>query len=160
MHADDGSPDGPRTGSPSGPTLDADGAVHLEVVIEDGGHSGRGRLTVLRFSWSPADPLAVELLLSAQPDHPALPRGSWVVLRDFLRYGLDEPTGDGAVRIRPDTARERVWLELERYGRPACVSVGQDRVRAFLDLTEHEVACGAERSDAALDELLARLLRR
>ena len=161
MPVDDGTgrPGGEYPGEDS-PVLGADGGVHLEVVIEDGGHSGRGRLTVLRLSWAPADPLAVELLLSAQPDHPALPRGSWIVLRDFLRYGLDEPTGDGVVRIRPDRTADRVWLELERYGRPACVSVDRRRVRAFLDLTEHEVPCGAERSDAALEDLLAQLLRR
>lgn len=143
---------------PGAAVVAADGGVTVAVVIEDG-HSGRGRLTVLRFSWHPDDPLAVSLLLSAQPDHPALPRGSWVVLRDFLRYGLEEPTGDGQVRIRPDEGRDRVWLELERYGRPACVSVPRDRVRDFLDLTEREVPCGGEHDDAALDALVTRLLQ-
>lgn len=132
--------------------------VTADVVIDDGGHSGRGRLTVLRLRWTPADPLAVELLLTAQPDHPALPRGRWVVLRDFLRYGLDEPTGDGEVRIRPDDLRDRVWFELARPGRAACVSVPREVARAFLDRTERAVPCGSERSDRALDELLDRLL--
>jgi len=149
-----------RGAAPHGLVVAPDGEVTLDVVIEDGGHSGRGRLTVLRFSWRPADPLAVGLVLSAQPDHPALPRGSWIVLRDFLRYGLDEPTGDGSVRIRPDELRDRVWFELERYGRPACVSVARDRVRRFLDHTEEQVPCGGERSDDALEELLVRLLQR
>ena len=143
---------------PRGVRQRSDGEVVLEVVIEDG-HSGRGRLTVLALTWHPADPLAVALRLSASPDHPALPRGDWVVLRDFLRYGLDEPTGDGVVRLRPDDLRDRLWLELERYGRPACVSVARAEVRAFLDRTEQQVPAGAERSHAALDELLARLLR-
>ena len=145
--------------APDGPVAGPGGAVVLDVVIEDAGHSGRGRLTVLRFTWHADDPLAVSLVLSAQPDHPALPRGRWVVLRDFLRYGLDEPTGDGDVRILPDVLRDRVWFELERYGRPACVSAARPRVAAFLDRTEELVPCGAERSDAALDDLLARLLR-
>ncbi len=135
-----------------------DGEVVAQVVIADGGVSGRGRLTVLRFGWHPSDPLAVSLLLSAQPDHPALPRGSWTVLRDFLRYGLEEPTGDGEVRIRPDDARDRVWFELDRLGRPACVSVPRITVRAFLERTEQDVASGDERSDDAVDALLARLL--
>ena len=78
----------------------------------------------------------MELLLTAQPDHPALPRGRWVVLRDFLRYGLDEPTGDGEVRIRPDDLRDRVWLELARPGRAACVSLPRETAREFLDRTE------------------------
>ena len=152
MHADEDAPH-------DAPVVGAAGDVTLDVVIDDAGHSGRGRLTVLSFSWCPADPLAVGLVLSAQPDHPALPRGSWVVLRDFLRYGLDEPTGDGSVRIRPDGLRDRVWLELERYGRPACVSVSRALVEAFLTRTEERVPCGGERSETALDDLLERLLR-
>ena len=138
-------------------TLD-DGEVVAEVVIADGGASGRGRMTVLRFGWHPDDPLAVTLLLSAQPDHPALPRGAWIVLRDFLHYGLEEPTGDGDVRIRPDDVRDTVCFELDRLGRPACLSVPRATVRAFLARTEQEVASGEERSDDAVDALLARLL--
>ena len=133
-------------------------AISVEVVIDDGGSTGRGRMTVLTLLWRPDDPLAVELLLTAQPDHPALPRGRWVVLRDFLRYGLDEPTGDGEVRIRPDDERDRVWLELARPGRAACVSVPRSTARDFLERTEAAVPSGSERSERAIDELLARLL--
>ena len=129
-----------------------------EVVIDDGGHTGRGRRTVLTLTWSPDDPLAVSLLLSAQPDHPALPRGEWVILRDFLRYGLEEPTGDGEVRIRPDDLRDRVWFELARPGRAACVSIPREVARGFLDRTEQCVPCGDERSADAIDSLLSRLL--
>ncbi len=132
--------------------------VTAEVVIDDGGHSGRGRMTVLTLTWRPEDALAVEILLTAQPDHPALPRGRWVLLRDFLRYGLDEPTGDGEVRIRPDELRDRVWLELARPGRAACVSIERATLREFLDRTEASVPCGEERSAEAIDQLLARLL--
>jgi hypothetical protein len=132
--------------------------VAVEVVIDDGGSSGRGRITVLTLRWQPEDPLAVEILLVAQPDHPALPRGRWVVLRDFLRYGLDEPTGDGAVRIRPDSARSRVQLELARTGRDAVVSVPTDTLLAFLEQTERAVPSGSERSEEAIDALLAKLL--
>ncbi len=129
-------------------------------MIDDGVHSGRGRLTVLRLSWSAADPLAVELLLTAEPDHPALPRGRWVVLRDFLRYGLDEPTGDGVVRIRLDDLRDVVWFELARPGRAACVSVARELAREFLRRTDEQVPSGAESSDAAIDALLEHLLGR
>ena len=132
--------------------------VTVEVVIDDGGHSGRGRMTVLRLAWQADDPYAVELLLTAQPDHPALPRGRWVVLRDFLTYGLEEATGDGEVRIRPDELRDRVWFELARPGRAACVSVDRALVREFLARTEQAVPRGEERSEAAIDALLERLL--
>lgn len=132
--------------------------VAAECVLDDGRLTGRGRITVLRLTWHAADPLAVELSLTAQPDHPSLPRGEWVILRDFLRYGLEEPTGDGAVRIRPDGLRDRVWFELARPGRAACVSVPRPVVLEFLDRTEQVVACGDERSQAAIDALLDRLL--
>jgi len=132
--------------------------VTVEVVIDDGGHSGRGRMTVLKLIWQADDPYAVVLLLTAQPDHPALPRGRWVVLRDFLTYGLEEATGDGEVRIRPDELRDRVWFELARTGRAACVSVDRALVRDFLARTEQAVPRGEERSEAAIDALLDRLL--
>jgi hypothetical protein len=134
------------------------GNVQAEVVLDDGRLTGRGRMTVLRLGWSPADPLAVLLTLTAQPDHPSLPRGEWVILRDFLRYGLDESTGDGEVRIRPDRQLDRVWFELERPGRAACVSVPRGLVADFLDRTEDVVATGQERSESAIDALLERLL--
>lgn len=132
--------------------------VAAECVLDDGRLTGRGRITVLRLTWHATDPLAVELSLTAQPDHPSLPRGEWVILRDFLRYGLEESTGDGAVRIRPDALRDRIWFELARPGRAACVSVPRPVVLEFLDRTEQVVACGDERSQAAIDALLARLL--
>jgi hypothetical protein len=132
--------------------------VSTEVVLDDGRLTGRGRMTVLRMAWSPTDPLAVRLTLTAQPDHPALPRGEWVVLRDFVRYGLEEPTGDGHVRIRPDEQLDRVWFELARPGRAACVSVPRPTVRDFLDRTDVVVPAGEERSAQAIDALLAHLL--
>ena len=132
--------------------------VAAEVVLDDGRLTGRGRMTILRLTWHAADPLAVVLTLTAQPDHPSLPRGEWVILRDFLRYGLEEPTGDGTVRIRPDVALDRVWLELERPGRAACVSVPRPLVAEFLGRTEQVVPFGEERSQSAIEALLARLL--
>lgn len=133
--------------------------VAAEVVLDDGRLTGRGRKTVLKLSWRPDDPLAVALTLTAEPDHPSLPRGEWVILRDFLRYGLEEPTGDGEVRMRPDAALDRLWLELERPGRAACVSVPRPLVTEFLDRTDAVEPDGQERSAEAIDALLARLLR-
>lgn len=147
-------------GAVPGLTVGKDLQVVLETVIDDGGHGGRGRRTTLRFVWTPDDALAVHLHLHAQPDHPALPRGTWVLLRDLLRSGLTEATGDGSVRVRPDDVRDRVWFELDlpTYGRSACVSVPRERVRAFLALTEQAVPRGGERSAEAVERLLQRLL--
>ena len=132
--------------------------VAAEAVLDDGRLTGRGLTTLLTLRWHPDDPLAVSLTITAVPDHPSLPRGEWVILRDFLRYGLEEPTGDGEVRMRPDAQLDRIWFELARPGRAASVSVARDIVRGFLDRTDAIVPSGEERSVDALDALLARLL--
>ena len=118
------------------------------------------RLTVLTLSWQISDPLAVHLIVRSSPDHPALPRGSWVVLRDFLRYGLEEPTGDGSVRISPDLTGLRVQLRLARAGRPAWINAPTSVVRSFLDQTDEFDPSGESRSAAALDDVISALLHR
>jgi len=133
--------------------------VTAEVVVGDGHATGRQHRTSLRLSWYATDPLAVHLLLTARPDHPALPRGRWTMMRDFLRYSLAHPTGDGDVRARPDATRTGVMLELVRDGRCTVVRLPTDTVQDFLDATEAIVPVGEERSDEALEELIARLTR-
>jgi hypothetical protein len=144
--------------------------VAVEIDVDDPGPAGvpsarrpgssrRVTRTMLRLDWRRRDPLAVQLLITSTPDHPSLPRGRWVVLRDFLRYGLEEPTGDGAVRISPDVATGRVSIRLARDGRPAWISVPCSVVRQFLDDTEAIVPSGEESSEAALDALIRALLR-
>jgi hypothetical protein len=132
--------------------------VAAEAILDDGRLAGRGLTTLLTFRWQPDDPLAVSLTITAEPDHPSLPRGEWVILRDFLRYGLEEPTGDGEVRMRPDEQLDRIWFELARPGRAASVSVARGVVREFLDRTDATVPTGEESSAADLDALVGRLL--
>ncbi|HEX4655424.1 MAG TPA: SsgA family sporulation/cell division regulator [Mycobacteriales bacterium] len=134
-----------------------DGLISAHVVVGDAGMSGRGHMTVLGLAWRRDDPLAVVLTLAAQPDHPSLPRGEWAVLRDFLRYGVEEPTGDGAVRIRPG-GDGQVVLELLGEVKPYVLHVPADVVCKFLDATEAIVPTGAEADDAAIDALIGRLL--
>jgi len=133
------------------------GEITAHVVVDDSGMSGHGHLTVLGMAWNRQDPLAVRLTLSAQPDHPALPRGEWAVLREFLRYGIEEPTGDGDVRIRPGEDG-RVCLELLGEAKPYAVHVQAMVLSDFLDETEAVIATGAEADDEMMDALIARLL--
>ena len=133
------------------------GDISAHVVVDDAGMSGHGHMTVLGLSWNRHDPLAVRVSLAAEPDHPALPRGEWDVLRDFLRYGVEEPTGDGAVRIRPGCGG-LVALELAGPGRCYTVHLPADVLCGFLDDTERIVPAGAEAEDAVLDALIARLI--
>ena len=81
------------------------------------------------------------------------------MLRDFLRYGLEEPTGDGAVHIKPEPG-ERVLLRLARAGRPAWISAPCSVVRGFLDQTDELDPTGEQRSAEALDLVIDQLLRR
>lgn len=143
--------------------------VTAEIVL-DAVPAASGRATVVRLRWRGDDALAVAVSVATLPDHPALPHGRWVILRDFLRYGLDVPTGDGDVRIRP-AGGDAVVLELEGGGepyavrprgggRPYAVRLPAESVRQFLDATERLVPTGAERSEPALDALIERLLDR
>lgn len=132
--------------------------VTASAVVE-GGCSGPNRTTTLRLAWSRRDPLAVRLLLTAEPDHPALPRGTWAVLRDFLRYGCDHPTGDGLVRIRPEADRRNVVLTLVEGTRSYAVRLPAELLTRFLDATEEVCPSGEERNDVAVDALIDRLLR-
>jgi len=134
-----------------------DGHISAHVVVDDAGMSGRGHMTVLGLTWRRDDPLAVILTLAAQPDHPSLPRGEWAVLREFLRYGVEEATGDGDVRIRPEPDG-RVRLELLGEAKPYAVHVPAGVLLEFLDETESVVATGAEADEEVIDALIARLL--
>lgn len=133
------------------------GQICTQLVVDGAGLTGAHHLTVLTLSWTDDDPLAVSLILAPRPDHPSLPRGEWVVLRDFLRYGCTEPTGDGRVRIRPE-GPDRVRLELDAGKRPFVVHVPTTTLTAFLDDTEAVVATGHEAGEAVMDELIRRLL--
>ena len=134
-----------------------DGHISAHVVVDDAGMSGHGHMTVLGLAWRRDDPLAVVLTLAAQPDHPSLPRGEWAVLRDFLRYGVEEPTGDGNVRVSPGTDG-LVTLELLGEAKPYVMRVRADIICEFLDATEAIVPTGSEADDAVLDALISRLL--
>ena len=134
-----------------------DSHISAHVVVDDAGMSGHGHMTVLGLTWCRDDPLAVVLTLAAQPDHPSLPRGEWAVLRDFLRYGVEEPTGDGNVRVRPD-GNGAVVLELLGEAKPYLLHVPSTIICEFLDATEAIVPTGAEADDSAIDALISRLL--
>jgi hypothetical protein len=135
------------------------GHVSTRVVVNDDGATSTRHRTVLALSWNDSDPLAVSILLSTEPDHPSLPRGEWVMLRDFLRYGCSEPTGDGSVRIRPD-ADGRVLLVLQDKTKTFEIRVPTATVTGFLDETELAVPTGREAGEEVLDELIRRLLDR
>lgn len=131
--------------------------VTAEFLV-DAGRPGRARRTMLHLEWHRSDPIAVNLRLSTLPDHPALPRGHWSVLRDFLRYGLEEPTGDGDVRISPQHAGKHVRLELTIDGRLSSVDLPRSTVHDFLQATEEIEPSGEAGEATAIEALIQRLL--
>jgi hypothetical protein len=135
------------------------GQVSTRVVVNDDGATSTRHRTVLALSWDDSDPLAVRIVLSTEPDHPSLPRGEWVMLRDFLRYGCSEPTGDGAVRVRPEN-NDRILLALQDDTKTFEVRVPLGTITGFLDETEQAVPTGREAGEEVLDELIRRLLDR
>jgi hypothetical protein len=136
------------------------GQVSTRVVVNDGGATSTRHRTVLALSWNDSDPLAVGIRLSTEPDHPSLPRGEWVMLRDFMRYGCSEPTGDGSVRIRPDDEPGRTLLVLQDDTKTFEIRVPTATITGFLDETERAVPTGREAGEEVLDELIRRLLDR
>ena len=135
------------------------GQVSTRVVVNDDGATSTRHRTVLALNWDDSDPLAVRIVLSTEPDHPSLPRGEWVMLRDFLRYGCTEPTGDGAVRVRPES-NDRILLALQDDTKTFEVRVPAITITGFLDETERGVPTGREAGEEVLDELIRRLLDR
>ncbi|HVA59887.1 MAG TPA: SsgA family sporulation/cell division regulator [Mycobacteriales bacterium] len=135
--------------------------VGVEIVVEDGDQHGHSRPIVLRLGWRRDEPMAVQFTLRGIPDHPVLYWGDWAILRDFLRYGLEEPTGDGDVRITPESPAGTIRLDLgSAGGRPCAVRLPMATVRGFLAATEAIVPSGEEASEALLEALIERLLQR
>jgi hypothetical protein len=112
----------------------------------------------LCLTWCERDPLTVELSLTATPPHPAMPTGNWAILRDFLHYGLTQPTGDGAVRVRPGSDPALVVIELPGWdGASLMLAAPAASVRAFIGCT-HAVVPSGDVSEQSLDALIDRLL--
>ena len=131
--------------------------VRVDIVADTG--AGTESSTLLQLRWRPVDPLAVALTVRRLPQHPSLVQGEWLMLRDFLRYGLEAATGDGDVRLRPGT-EANVVIDLSGKRGQCSLSVPAAAVREFLVATERVVPCGAERSDEAIDHLIEQLLGR
>lgn len=136
---------------------DGTGDIHLYLTTAVGTDGGDRSIDV-RLHWQHEDPLTVWIDVDARPDHPALPCGRWVILRDFLRYGMEERAGDGDVQVFPDPAAGLVHLYLARPTRPCRVSVPAVLLEDFLAHTERRIPFGEERSDELLEAFIEKLL--
>ncbi|BFV59072.1 SsgA family sporulation/cell division regulator [Kitasatospora sp. CMC57] len=112
------------------------------------------------------DPLAVrmgfpaEYSLDVEPEPPAAsqpPEVEWVFARQLLAAGLDQPTGDGDVHVRPALG-QRAMVELRAPEGVALLQFDAPDLRRFLWRSHLVVAEGEEFSLLDADRALAELL--
>ncbi|WP_457032452.1 SsgA family sporulation/cell division regulator [Kitasatospora sp. P5_F3] len=94
-----------------------------------------------------------ELLDAPQP----LPEIEWVFARQLLAAGLDLPTGDGDVHIRPALG-QRAMVELRAPEGVALLQFEAPELRRFLWRSYLAVAEGEEYTHLDADQALAELL--
>ncbi|MFD7768514.1 SsgA family sporulation/cell division regulator [Streptomyces sp. NPDC059787] len=103
------------------------------------------------------DPFAVRMTFPA----PATLEGvevCWTFARDLLAAGMEEPEGDGDVRVRP-YGYDRTVLEFHAPEGTAVVHVRSGELRRFLEATDELVPTGLEHLRLDLDHDLAELMR-
>src|SRR6476469_5283431 len=117
---------------------------------------------LLRYEAS--DPFAVRIAFGDVGDQNATvdPDGggiAWLVSRELLQSGLDQPAGDGDVRVWPASAATDVlFLHLRAPSGEALFELSRATVAAFLRQTESLVPTGSESDLLDLDDELPVLL--
>ena len=116
--------------APRGPALDpVRETVRTECTV---GRSRNGLWRVsLTLTWNRTQPEDLEIVVSAEPPHPALPVGQWVIRRGTLAIGVHRPVADDNVRVEPDADGELVRLRLAEPNATFDLPVAW--LRAFLD---------------------------
>ncbi|MYX17804.1 SsgA family sporulation/cell division regulator [Streptomyces sp. SID8374] len=107
-------------------------------------------------SYDRKDPFAVRMAFPA----PATLEGtevSWEFSRELLTAGVDTPTGEGDVRVRP-FGYERTVLEFHAAEGIAMVHVRTAELRHFLERAQELVPVGDEYRYLELDRSLTDLL--
>jgi hypothetical protein len=105
------------------------------------------------FSYDAQDPYAVRIRFG--PAHAGgTDAVTWLIGRELLRAGLDQPAGDGDVRVGPTEASGDVlFLQLRAPSGEALMELSRTALAAFIRGTETLVPFGAEAAAIDLDEL-------
>ncbi|MEU1460937.1 SsgA family sporulation/cell division regulator [Streptomyces sp. NPDC005727] len=112
----------------------------------------------VRFSYDPADPLAVRMDFREGPENAA----PWLFSRDLLDAGLRVPSGEGSVRVWPPCrchGSTTLRIVLRGAGGAAVLYVPADPFEGWLAETFEAVPAGTESSRLRWDDILAELLR-
>jgi len=109
------------------------------------------------FSYDARDPYAVAITFSSVRVGGNDPV-RWLIGRELLRAGLDQPTGDGDVRVGPAAKSDVLFLHLRTDAGEALMELSRTVLAAFVKGTESLVPFGAEGAAIDLDEELAVIL--
>ncbi|MCO1655796.1 SsgA family sporulation/cell division regulator [Pseudonocardia humida] len=118
---------------------------------------GQATPIVTRWSYQACDPFAVTLAVRIQQGHWI----EWLVARDLVVQALDEPAGEGDIRMTPKTASgyRIVEIEIRSTDGRAVLEVDHDLLHRFVHATLEVVALGQETAQVDLDEAIARITR-
>jgi hypothetical protein len=102
-----------------------------------------------------ADPYAVHSIFRVAPEQQI----AWVFARELLSLGLDEPSGDGDVRIGPscDQAGEVVCITLRSPDGEATIQAAADDIVEFLSAAYALCPRGRESQHLKIDRALVAL---
>jgi hypothetical protein len=111
------------------------------------------------FSYDAREPFAVRITFRADGSS-STGDVTWLIGRELLRAGLDQPTGDGDVRVGPTAVGgDILFLHLRAPSGEALMELSRAALALFLAGTETLVPYGAESAAIDLDDELALLLR-
>jgi Streptomyces sporulation and cell division protein, SsgA len=118
---------------------------------------GQPAPVVTRWSYSAYDPFAVSVAVRTRHDRWV----EWLVGRELVVAGLDEPAGEGDVRMRPLSVQgyDIVEIEISSHDGRAVLEVDRALLRTFVASTFEVVALGAEADRMDLDGEIARITR-
>lgn len=132
-------------------------ALSQAVVVELVNEAGLPSQVEAELQYDPGDPYAVTIMFSL-----AHKQVRWTFGRDLVVDGLDEPTGDGDVRVWPSldrAGRACVLVELTSPKGQALVQIMAKEVRPFVQRMTLLVPSGEEPHhvdiDAAVEGLLS-----
>jgi len=116
---------------------------------------GQPAPVVTRWSYDATDPFAVILAVRTRSDRWV----EWLVGRELVRDALDGATGEGDIRMSPQTVQgyEIVEIEIRSTDGRAVLEVDRDLLRHFVDASAEVVAFGDESDRMNLDEEIAKL---
>jgi Streptomyces sporulation and cell division protein, SsgA len=118
---------------------------------------GQPAPVVTRWSYSAYDPFAVSLAVRTRHDRWV----EWLIGRELVMAALDEPAGEGDVRMRPLTVQgyDIVEIEIRSHDGRAVLEVDQELLRSFVDASLAMVPVGTEADRMDLDGEIARITR-